>query len=192
MTPHASTSRRPNARVYWLNISMAVAVAVGAACMIGTAFAQGSSQSPSSQPQDQPPASSPSPSSPSMPDQATPSSQDQNGNMQNNNETMPSHSSANKSGSHSEDTRIARTVKHEIMKNSETRHATINVSAHDGVVTLTGKAKSQSVAETAEKIARSTSGVKDVEDKIQVASAGNNNTNEPGSNQQQNPPPTQP
>jgi osmotically-inducible protein OsmY len=78
------------------------------------------------------------------------------------------------------DDAIARQVKDQIMNNDETRHSLINVSALNGVVTLTGHADSHQAATQAEQIARSTNGVKKVDDRIQIASSGNGNSSATG------------
>lgn len=67
-----------------------------------------------------------------------------------------------------DDVMISSKVKSKLIANSEIKSRNIDVSSSQGVVTLIGRVKSQLVKSDAERIARGTQGVKDVNNELVV------------------------
>lgn len=66
---------------------------------------------------------------------------------------------------------ITTEAKAALLKNAQTRHATIHVSTEHGVVTLTGKVDSSATAQHAEEIAARLDGVRAVRNKLKYPAA---------------------
>ena len=64
---------------------------------------------------------------------------------------------------------ITAAVKSKLIADSVVGGMKIDVDTRDGVVSLSGSVKSQTEKDTAERIARETSGVKDVQDNLTVS-----------------------
>lgn len=75
-------------------------------------------------------------------------------------------------GSWMDDVMISSKVKSKLIANSEIRASDIDVSSSQGVVTLIGRVKSQQMKSDAERTARNTKGVKDVNNELTVGSIG--------------------
>jgi len=73
-------------------------------------------------------------------------------------------------GSCVDDVMISSKVKSKLISNSEIRAGDIDVSSSQGVVTLIGRVSSQTIRSDAERIARATKGVKDVNNELLVGS----------------------
>jgi len=71
-------------------------------------------------------------------------------------------------GSWIDDVLISSTVKTKLITNSEIKAGDIDVSSSQGVVTLIGRVSSKTIKSDAERIARGTSGVKDVNNELTV------------------------
>jgi hyperosmotically inducible protein len=71
-------------------------------------------------------------------------------------------------GSWIDDVMISSKVKSKLIANSEIKSGDIDVSSSQGVVTLIGRVSSQTIKSDAERIARATSGVKDVNNELVV------------------------
>jgi len=71
-------------------------------------------------------------------------------------------------GSWIDDVMISSKVKSKLIANSEIKSGDIDVSSSQGVVTLIGRVSSQTIKSDAERIARATSGVKDVTNELLV------------------------
>ena len=71
-------------------------------------------------------------------------------------------------GSWIDDVMISSTVKTKLITNSEIKAGDIDVSSSQGVVTLIGRVSSNTIKSDAERIARGTSGVKDVNNELTV------------------------
>jgi hyperosmotically inducible periplasmic protein len=71
-------------------------------------------------------------------------------------------------GSWVDDVMISSKVKSKLIANSEIKSGDIDVSSSQGVVTLIGRVSSQTIKSDAERIARATSGVKDVNNELLV------------------------
>jgi osmotically-inducible protein OsmY len=71
-------------------------------------------------------------------------------------------------GSWIEDVTISSTVKSKLITNSEIKAGDIDVGSSQGVVTLIGRVSSQAIKSDAERIARGTTGVKDVKNELLV------------------------
>ena len=71
-------------------------------------------------------------------------------------------------GSWVDDVMISSKVKSKLIANSEIKSGDIDVSSSQGVVTLIGRVSSQTIKSDAERIARATSGVKDVHNELLV------------------------
>ena len=74
-------------------------------------------------------------------------------------------------GSWIDDVMISSKVKAKLIANSEIKAGDIDVSSSQGVVTLIGRVSSQTIKSTAERVARDTSGVKDVHNELLVGKA---------------------
>lgn len=74
-------------------------------------------------------------------------------------------------GSWIDDVMISSKVKTKLITNSEIKAGDIDVSSSQGVVTLIGRVSSQQIKSDAERIARGTSGVKDVNNELVVGKA---------------------
>ena len=70
-----------------------------------------------------------------------------------------------------DDVMISSKVKSKLIANSEIKAGDIDVSSSQGVVTLIGRVRSQTVKSDAERIARDTNGVKDVNNELLVGKA---------------------
>jgi hypothetical protein len=68
-----------------------------------------------------------------------------------------------------DDTTLASDVRRELGKDEDLRGAEIAVASHDAVVVLTGQVLSEEQREQAEDIAESVSGVRDVDNRLDVA-----------------------
>lgn len=75
-------------------------------------------------------------------------------------------------GSWIDDVLISSTVKTKLITNSEIKAGDIDVSSSQGVVTLIGRVSSTTIKSDAERIARGTSGVKDVNNELTVGIKG--------------------
>ncbi|HSL17159.1 MAG TPA: BON domain-containing protein [Methylomirabilota bacterium] len=73
-------------------------------------------------------------------------------------------------GSWIDDVMISSKVKSKLIANSEIKSGDIDVSSSQGVVTLIGRVSSNTIKSDAERIARGTSGVKDVNNELTVGS----------------------
>ena len=71
-------------------------------------------------------------------------------------------------GSWIDDVLISSKVKTKLIANSEIKSGDIDVSSSQGVVTLIGRVSSQAIKDDAERIARATSGVTDVNNELTV------------------------
>ena len=71
-------------------------------------------------------------------------------------------------GSWIDDVTISSTVKSKLITNSEIKAGDIDVGSSQGVVTLIGRVSSQTIKNDAERIARGTTGVKDVKNELLV------------------------
>jgi hyperosmotically inducible periplasmic protein len=71
-------------------------------------------------------------------------------------------------GSWVDDVMISSKVKSKLIANSEVKAGDIDVSSSQGVVTLIGRVSSATIKDTAERVARGTSGVKDVHNELTV------------------------
>jgi osmotically-inducible protein OsmY len=71
-------------------------------------------------------------------------------------------------GSWIDDVTISSTVKSKLITNSEIKAGDIDVGSSQGVVTLIGRVSSQAIKSDAERIARGTTGVKDVKNELLV------------------------
>jgi len=71
-------------------------------------------------------------------------------------------------GSWIDDVMISSKVKSKLMANSEIKSGDIDVSSSQGVVTLIGRVSSQTIKDEAERIARGTKGVTDVNNELTV------------------------
>jgi hyperosmotically inducible protein len=71
-------------------------------------------------------------------------------------------------GSWVDDVMISSKVKSKLIANTEIKAGDIDVGSSQGVVTLIGRVSSQTIKETAERIARGTKGVKDVHNELLV------------------------
>jgi hyperosmotically inducible protein len=71
-------------------------------------------------------------------------------------------------GSWVDDVMISSKVKTKLIGNSEIKAGNIDVSCSQGVVTLIGRVRSQTVKSDADRIARATKGVKDVNNELTV------------------------
>jgi hyperosmotically inducible protein len=71
-------------------------------------------------------------------------------------------------GSWIDDVMISSKVKSKLIANSEIRAGNIDVSSSQGVVTLIGRVRSQTIKNDAERIARGTKGVTDVNNELLV------------------------
>jgi hyperosmotically inducible periplasmic protein len=71
-------------------------------------------------------------------------------------------------GSWLDDVMISSKVKSKLMANSEIKSGDIDVSSSQGVVTLIGRVSSQAIKDEAERIARGTKGVTDVNNELTV------------------------
>jgi hyperosmotically inducible protein len=71
-------------------------------------------------------------------------------------------------GSWIDDVMISSKVKSKLIANSEIRAGNIDVSSSQGVVTLIGRVRSQTIKSDAERIARGTKGVTDVNNELLV------------------------
>ncbi len=71
-------------------------------------------------------------------------------------------------GSWLDDVMISSKVKSKLIANSEIKAGDIDVSSSQGVVTLIGRVSSQTIKSDAERIARGTAGVKDVNNELLV------------------------
>lgn len=71
-------------------------------------------------------------------------------------------------GSWIDDVTISAKVKSKLIANSEIRAGDIDVGSSQGVVTLIGRVSSAAIKETAERLARDTRGVKDVNNELTV------------------------
>jgi len=71
-------------------------------------------------------------------------------------------------GSWLDDVMISSKVKSKLMANSEIKSGDIDVSSSQGVVTLIGRVSSQAIKDEAERIARGTKGVSDVNNELTV------------------------
>jgi hyperosmotically inducible periplasmic protein len=71
-------------------------------------------------------------------------------------------------GSWIDDVMISSKVKSKLIANSEVKAGDIDVGSSQGVVTLIGRVSSQTIKDTAERIARGTRGVKDVRNELLV------------------------
>lgn len=67
-----------------------------------------------------------------------------------------------------EDANLTAKVKSQLLWNSQTSGLAIDVDAHDGSVTLKGRVDSETEAQLAERIARDTDGVRDVDNRLHV------------------------
>jgi len=67
-------------------------------------------------------------------------------------------------------------VKTQLIKDKDVSAMNVNVDTSNGVVTLTGTAKSRMEADKAARLARSVEGVKSVNNKLQVGMTGSSNT----------------
>jgi osmotically-inducible protein OsmY len=76
-------------------------------------------------------------------------------------------------GSWIDDVTISSTVKSKLITNSEIKAGDIDVGSSQGVVTLIGRVSSQTIKTDAERIARGTTGVKDVKNELLVGKIGN-------------------
>lgn len=75
-------------------------------------------------------------------------------------------------GSWVDDVMISSKVKSKLISNSEIRAGDIDVSSSQGVVTLIGRVGSKTIRSDAERIARGTKGVKDVNNELTVGRVG--------------------
>jgi len=75
-------------------------------------------------------------------------------------------------GSWIDDVMISSKVKTKLIANSEIKAGDIDVSSSQGVVTLIGRVSSTTIKSDAERIARGTSGVKDVNNELTVGAKG--------------------
>ncbi len=75
-------------------------------------------------------------------------------------------------GSWLDDVIISSKVKTKLITNSEIKAGDIDVSSSQGVVTLIGRVKSATIKDEAERIARGTKGVKDVNNELLVGKIG--------------------
>ncbi len=71
-------------------------------------------------------------------------------------------------GSWVDDVMISSKVKSKLIANSEIKAGDIDVSSSQGVVTLIGRVSSETIKSTAERVARDTKGVKDVNNELTV------------------------
>jgi hyperosmotically inducible periplasmic protein len=71
-------------------------------------------------------------------------------------------------GSWIDDVMISSKIKSKLITNSEIKAGDIDVSSSQGVVTLIGRVSSETIKSDAERIARGTSGVKDVNNELTV------------------------
>lgn len=71
-------------------------------------------------------------------------------------------------GSWVDDVMISSKVKSKLIANTEIRAGDIDVGSSQGVVSLIGRVSSQAIKDTAERLARATSGVKDVHNELLV------------------------
>ena len=71
-------------------------------------------------------------------------------------------------GSWVDDVMISSKVKSKLIANTEVRAGDIDVSSSQGVVTLIGRVHSEAIKSTAERLARDTRGVKDVNNELLV------------------------
>jgi hyperosmotically inducible periplasmic protein len=76
------------------------------------------------------------------------------------------------SSSQSSDTHITKEVKQALVKDKETKAKDIHVKTSDGVVSLSGTARSQAEKSKAEQDARAVQGVTDVHNDLTVRQAG--------------------
>ena len=76
-------------------------------------------------------------------------------------------------GSWIDDVTISSKVKSKLIANSEIKAGDIDVSSSQGVVTLIGRVSSQLIKDTAERTARATQGVNDVNNELMVGPKGN-------------------
>ncbi len=76
-------------------------------------------------------------------------------------------------GSWVDDVMISSKVKSQLIANSEVKAGDIDVSSSQGVVTLIGRVSSETIKSTAERVARATSGVKDVTNELVVGKIKN-------------------
>ena len=76
-------------------------------------------------------------------------------------------------GSWIDDVMISSKVKSKLIANSEIKSGDIDVSSSQGVVTLIGRVSSETIKSDAERIARATSGVKDVNNELVVGTMKN-------------------
>lgn len=70
-----------------------------------------------------------------------------------------------------DDVMISSKVKSKLIANSEVKAGDIDVSSSQGVVTLIGRVSSETIKNVAERTARSTAGVKDVQNELTVGKA---------------------
>jgi hyperosmotically inducible protein len=75
-------------------------------------------------------------------------------------------------GSWVDDVMISSKVKSKLISNSEIKSGDIDVSSSQGVVTLIGRVGTQTIKSDAERIARGTKGVKDVNNELLVGRVG--------------------
>lgn len=75
-------------------------------------------------------------------------------------------------GSWVDDLVISSKVKSKLIANSEVKAGDIDVSSSQGVVTLIGRVSSETIKSTAERVARGTRGVKDVNNELLVGRIG--------------------
>lgn len=75
-------------------------------------------------------------------------------------------------GSWADDVLISSKVKAQLIGNSEIKASDIDVSSSQGVVTLIGRVSNESIKDEAERIARATSGVTDVNNELMVGKIG--------------------
>jgi hyperosmotically inducible protein len=75
-------------------------------------------------------------------------------------------------GSWVDDVMISSKVKSKLIANSEIKAGDIDVSSSQGVVTLIGRVSSQTIKSDADRIARNTKGVKDVNNELTVGRIG--------------------